>query len=97
VVRFNYLNKLRLVTRAHQISDAGFEWKYPDPQKKEDDVPGRLVTVWSAPNYAYRSANAAAVMKLRFSGKDEFDLIIFHPAEQRIVPTEIVKVPAYFQ
>jgi diadenosine tetraphosphatase ApaH/serine/threonine PP2A family protein phosphatase len=42
------------VARSHQLVQAGWEWVHH----------GALVTVWSAPNYAYKSANEACVMKV---------------------------------
>jgi diadenosine tetraphosphatase ApaH/serine/threonine PP2A family protein phosphatase len=42
------------VARSHQLVQAGWEWLHRDA----------LVTVWSAPNYMYKSANEACVMKV---------------------------------
>jgi diadenosine tetraphosphatase ApaH/serine/threonine PP2A family protein phosphatase len=56
VEKFLRLNgDLQFVTRSHQLAMAGYQWFF---NKK-------LVTVWSAPNYMYRSGNKASVMKYR--------------------------------
>jgi len=42
---FNYLNGLKLICRAHQLVQEGYQFWFPDKN---------LVTIWSAPNYFYR-------------------------------------------
>ena len=54
VLEFCHNNKLDLVTRAHQLIMAGYEYKFED----------KLVTVWSAPNYMYTSQNDASILKI---------------------------------
>ena len=44
-----------MIARAHQLAMDGYQWHF---QERE------LVTVWSAPNYMYRSGNKASVMKV---------------------------------
>jgi hypothetical protein len=39
---------------------SGFQWYY-----EEGGALGRLINVWSAPNYGYKSGNKACVMKVR--------------------------------
>ena len=94
VKQFNHLNNLRLITRSHQLAMEGYKWYFGDPEVKSP--PGRLVTVWSAPNYSYRSGNDATVMKLRFNAGDEFALPVFKPAEHRIVPADLPATSHYF-
>jgi diadenosine tetraphosphatase ApaH/serine/threonine PP2A family protein phosphatase len=50
------------IARAHQVAMTGYEWKLDDG----------LVIVWSAPNYSYKTGNAAAVMKVAQESAVEF-------------------------
>lgn len=49
---FCLLNNLTLIQRAHQLCQEGFEFWHKD----------LLVTIWSAPNYCYKSGNDATIM-----------------------------------
>lgn len=51
---FIHTNKLKMIVRAHQLVNEGFE-------PRHDNV---VVTVFSAPNYCYRCNNLAAIMEL---------------------------------
>ena len=46
-----------------------------------------MVTVWSAPNYSYRTKNSASIMKIE---GDAQEFVIFEavPADQRELPPE---------
>lgn len=68
--KFNYLNDLELITRAHQLAMDGYKYMFPESS---------LVTVWSAPNYCYRCGNVAAIMKVDENMNREF--IIFKETE----------------
>lgn len=87
VYSFMQQNKLKLITRAHQLAQDGFRWYFGK----------KLITVWSAPNYSYRSNNDASILKIRYPGKpEEFHLEVFQPAKDRIVPKEVPSSSHYF-
>jgi diadenosine tetraphosphatase ApaH/serine/threonine PP2A family protein phosphatase len=94
VEKFNQLNKLRLITRSHQLAMDGYRWYFPDVTVQSPR--GRLVIIWSAPNYSYRSGNDATVMKYGFPAMEEFALIVFKPNDTRIEPRDIPSTQRYF-
>jgi diadenosine tetraphosphatase ApaH/serine/threonine PP2A family protein phosphatase len=89
--RFCRINRLSFVTRSHQMVQEGFIWMFADapPANKGAVYKGRLINVWSAPNYGGRSGNRAAVMKLGFSDRI-IDMILFDQAPNRIPPNDWV-------
>jgi diadenosine tetraphosphatase ApaH/serine/threonine PP2A family protein phosphatase len=50
------------IARSHQVVQAGYTWTHRDD----------LVTVWSAPDYSYKTGNAACVMKVFMDRPVEF-------------------------
>ncbi|KAH0794260.1 Ser/Thr protein phosphatase [Histomonas meleagridis] len=62
VEQFLHLNRLNFIARSHQLSMAGYTWLFDQ----------KIVTVWSAPNYMYRSGNKASVMKVSENDATEF-------------------------
>ena len=84
---FCHANKIDFITRSHQLMKKGYEWFGDDQQ---------FVTVWSAPNYMYRSGNLAAVMKYD-SATDKRDMLVFEAmAESKRKMPEDPAPPTYF-
>jgi diadenosine tetraphosphatase ApaH/serine/threonine PP2A family protein phosphatase len=83
--KFCHENNIQLICRAHQIAMKGYEWHFEEEQ---------IVTVWSAPNYSYKTVNDASVLKIDRQKKREFVLFKAVPDSQRVIPEEIQ--PAYF-
>lgn len=54
--KFLNLNNLQMVVRSHEVKDEGYEVEHG----------GKLVTVFSAPNYCDQMGNKGALMKLKF-------------------------------
>jgi diadenosine tetraphosphatase ApaH/serine/threonine PP2A family protein phosphatase len=90
--KFCWLNGIRLITRSHQLVQVGFQWFFGNKEE-----PPCLINVWSAPNYAGSSGNIASVLRLRFNGKEEFNLPTFDEASDRITDLGVLADPnAYF-
>jgi diadenosine tetraphosphatase ApaH/serine/threonine PP2A family protein phosphatase len=81
---FAHNNKLRLIARAHQLAMDGYQFHFED----------LLVTIWSAPNYMYRSGNKASVMAVSTALELEFKVFEAVPDDRRVMPDETVS--AYF-
>ena len=81
VDEFCHLNNLTLITRSHQLAQEGYEWFFDK----------KLITVWSAPNYMYRSGNKATIMKYDPSLPEGLELVEFQPcpADRRKTPEEL--------
>jgi serine/threonine-protein phosphatase 6 catalytic subunit len=62
VQEFNQVNALDLICRSHQLVQEGYKFMFGDPELVDD---GKLVTVWSAPNYCYRCGNVASVLAVQ--------------------------------
>jgi serine/threonine-protein phosphatase 2A catalytic subunit len=81
---FNHTNGLTLVSRAHQLVMEGYNWCHDR----------NVVTIFSAPNYCYRSGNQAAIMELDDALKYSF--IQFDPAPRRFEAHVTRRTPDYF-
>ena len=81
---FQYINKLNLIARAHQIVQEGFKYHFDEEF---------CVTVWSAPNYCYRCGNLATVMRLY---PDESREVVVFREVARQVSAPPTDRPAYF-
>ena len=71
--KFNHVNSLKLIARAHQLVQEGFKYMF-DKQ---------LVTVWSAPNYCYRCGNKASIMTVHEDGSNSFSVYDAAPENER--------------
>lgn len=84
VEEFCHNNKLKMITRAHQMAMDGYQYFFDN----------KLITVWSAPNYMYRSGNAASVLCLDENLDTELRVFQAVPNDKRKIPSEYV--PRYF-
>ena len=85
VEKFLHDNNLQKIVRSHEMVD-GYEEKFS----------GKLVTIWSAPNYCYVCGNKASVMKVKGSDEnDEFIVYEAMPSERRFTPQ--LKNSMYFK
>mmetsp|Transcript_9225 Transcript_9225/g.13893 ORF Transcript_9225/g.13893 Transcript_9225/m.13893 type:complete len:320 (+) Transcript_9225:78-1037(+) len=97
VAKFNEINHLDLVARAHQLVMEGYKTMFPTKgsgrggQQPVDS----LVTVWSAPNYCYRCGNVAAILELDEHLDQHFKIFEAAPQEARGVPSKN-PTPDYF-
>ncbi|KAF5397803.1 Serine/threonine-protein phosphatase 6 catalytic subunit [Paragonimus heterotremus] len=82
--KFVELNGLKVICRAHQLVHEGYKIMFE----------GRLITVWSAPNYCYRCGNTAAI--LDFRGPEQYEALLFDavPDEERQKPP--ARITPYF-
>jgi diadenosine tetraphosphatase ApaH/serine/threonine PP2A family protein phosphatase len=85
VKKFLRLNGLRFMARSHQMVMEGFQWYFDNS----------LITVWSAPNYMYRSGNKACVMKL--SNGLDVDIRVFeaHEDSLRKKPEDVTVISSF--
>ena len=85
---FNRVNRLRMICRSHQLAMKGYQKYFGESNKSPD---WRLITVWSAPDYTYRSNNLASVMHVydddpKFSEDYPYHLTIFDKSDDRKEP-----------
>lgn len=82
---FCHNNRLNFIARAHQLVLEGFQWHFNN----------RVATVWSAPNYMYRTKNLASIMQVNQNLEVNFKIFEAVPDENRVLPEQIV--PKYFE
>jgi len=78
VEKFNRENGLELIARAHQLVMEGYNEMFG----------GRLVTVWSAPNYCYRCGNQASVLEMDENCSKNYKIFDAAPQEVRTMQTK---------
>ncbi|KAJ7738235.1 Metallo-dependent phosphatase-like protein [Mycena maculata] len=81
---FNHNNGLTLVARAHQLVMEGYLWGQDR----------NVLTIFSAPNYVYRSGNRAAIMEI--DEKLSYSFLQFDPAPRTGEALVSRRVPDYF-
>jgi diadenosine tetraphosphatase ApaH/serine/threonine PP2A family protein phosphatase len=79
------LNKLKFMTRSHQLAQEGFRWYFQPTDRKASKIEGSLLLIWSAPNYAYQSGNLASILKFGFGESDYLHIKQFEPNPDRIL------------
>jgi len=74
VKQFNHMNDVDLIARAHQMCMEGYSFPFKERN---------LVTIWSAPNYCYRSGNSAAIFQVaNQSHKNVSQFVTFQETEE---------------
>mmetsp|Transcript_3130 Transcript_3130/g.7055 ORF Transcript_3130/g.7055 Transcript_3130/m.7055 type:complete len:313 (-) Transcript_3130:159-1097(-) len=94
VAKFNEINHIDLIARAHQLVMEGYKTMFPSKNGK-DQHQDSLVTVWSAPNYCYRCGNVAAILELDEHLGQHFKIFEAAPQEARSTPSRN-PAPDYF-
>eukprot|EP00831_Metopus_contortus_P055889 TRINITY_DN4746_c0_g1_i1.p1 TRINITY_DN4746_c0_g1~~TRINITY_DN4746_c0_g1_i1.p1 ORF type:complete len:201 (-),score=30.87 TRINITY_DN4746_c0_g1_i1:205-807(-) len=85
VEKFNHVNGLDLICRAHQLAMEGYKLMFDN----------QLVTIWSAPNYCYRCGNVAAILELDDCLEPKYKIFEAAPQEIRGIPAK-KPAPDYF-
>lgn len=87
--KFNHLNGLNAIIRAHQITPQGYQFWFDN----------NVITVWSAPNYCYSQGNFASVLRVS-ANEDSYDLSFnvysAVPSAERSVPPNKDIISPYF-
>lgn len=82
--KFNHVNGLTMIARAHQLMDKGYKIQHNN----------KLVTVFSAPNYCYRCNNEAAIIEFDENMVETYQQFDPYPKRGESVITR--KTPDYF-
>ena len=85
VNKFNHINNIELIARAHQLIQEGYQFLFHN----------QLVTVWSVPNYCYRAGNVASIMEFYEHMNRSFKIFEECPEYER--NTQVKRpIPEYF-
>ena len=95
VQKFNEINNLDLIARAHQLVMEGYKTQFPCKNSK-GAISDALVTVWSAPNYCYRVGNVAAILELDENLEQNYKIFNEAPQDSRTVNSSRNPLPDYF-
>jgi serine/threonine-protein phosphatase 4 catalytic subunit len=95
VEKFNEVNSIDLIARAHQLAMEGYKCMFPMKNSRSAQPVDALVTVWSAPNYCYRCGNVAAILELDENLDQHWKIFEAAPQENRSVPAKNT-APEYF-
>jgi serine/threonine-protein phosphatase 2A catalytic subunit len=82
--KFNEINGLKMICRAHQMVLNGYNWSHEK----------NVCTVFSAPNYCYRCGNQAALLEIDEYLNEKFQQ--FDAAPKRGEPHIAKRLPDYF-
>ncbi|XP_022085364.1 serine/threonine-protein phosphatase 6 catalytic subunit-like [Acanthaster planci] len=78
VDKFEEINGLTLICRAHQLVQEGYKYMFDE----------KIVTVWSAPNYCYRSGNVASILEFRDADAKVGKIFSAVPDSERVIPSQ---------
>ncbi len=92
VEEFCTRNNLDLIVRSHQLAEKGY--RYPFEGKTQNkDAEGKLVIVWSVPNYCYTANNKATFLAINDKLERAFIQFEHNPLGSKI---PITKMTPYF-
>jgi hypothetical protein len=97
VAKFNEINHIDLIARAHQLVMEGYKTMFPVKGAKSGGGQSvdSLVTVWSAPNYCYRCGNVAAILELDEHLDQHFKVLNIPYFHREFVFSDIVRFFRY--
>ena len=94
VDKFLYVNKLETIVRAHQVCLEGYNILFD----------GKIITVWSAPNYCGRFGNYASIMEVDemlnkfFNIFEDSDRLVSNPENRKKIKEAMnAEMEKYFQ
>jgi serine/threonine-protein phosphatase 4 catalytic subunit len=85
VDKFLKMNNIDCIVRAHQLINEGYKLHWE----------GKLITIWSAPNYCYRCGNIAAILELDENLNKSFKKFNAAPEDFK-APPQKNPLPIYF-